>query len=109
MRTCPMCSEIKSKSSFSLNGQTSNYCSDCELGNNGFSSSTLAGLKAVQRQQERDEQIAQAVQEAYENSEAQLKKVEDEKARKYLEENPPILNEKYTDIRHTIPKYEDLD
>ena len=53
--------------------------------------------------------MQQAIKEAYDNSESKAERERLEAERIYLEAHPPILNEKYEDIRRNIPKYSEIE
>lgn len=86
-----------------------NYCNECDLQSKGFTRASMKGLIDVQRKLNKDEKIQQAIKEAYDNSEAKLEADRKEAKRIYDLEHPPILNEKYTDIRNKIPKYSEIE
>jgi hypothetical protein len=88
---------------------TMNFCNDCELESSGFSRASLEALKDLKRRQKRHELMQQAIKEAYDNSESKQERERLEAERIYLEAHPPMLNEKYEDIRRKIPKYSEID
>ena len=104
MRTCPKCSRQEPTALFDLH--SINFCKDCD---SGISTASLEALKDLQRRQKRHELMQQAIKEAYDNSESKQERERLEAERIYLEAHPPMLNEKYEDIRRNIPKYSEID
>jgi len=103
-RQCPQCKRSVISSNFVMN-----FCNECDLQSKGFSRASLEQLKDLKIRQRKHELMLQAINEAYDNSESHKEKLRLEVERKWLQEHPPILNEKYKDIRATIPKYSEIE
>lgn len=103
-RLCPQCNRSVTSNNFVMN-----FCNECDMQSNGFSRASLDQLKDFQERQRKHELMLQAINEAYDSSESHQEKLRLEAERVYLEAHPPMLNEKYEDIRRKIPKYSEIE